>query len=274
MTLGEYYRKNIPHVNDSRSKEELIWLLEELYHLEKGSLFLHEDIDIDEEYVNSYWNKLKEIPIQYLFNYQIFLNHRFYVNPDVLIPRMETEELTLLAIKIVKKINAKKILDIGVGCGAIILSILLELPNNLINAYGVDISISALKVAQYNKKQYNLSCNLMKSDVYENIKEDNFDLIISNPPYISKDDFVEERVKKNEPYIALYADNDGLEIYEKIIKDLPYHLKKGGYLLLEIDPNRKDGILNFCKTYLKKDYEVTFLKDISKLERFCQIQLL
>lgn len=273
MTLGEYYRKNIPSKRDPRSSEELQWLLEELLHLEKGTLFLHEDMNVSHvvELFDQYWNKLKKVPIQYIFNYQMFLNHRLTVNKDVLIPRQETEELTLLTIRKIKEIGAKSVLDIGTGSGAIIISILLACKD--VEGHASDISYPALRVAMKNAKAYNLSCEFELADVYDGLTGKKFDFIISNPPYIARFDYVEKRVKKNEPHIALYAKNSGLEVYEKIIKNLEDHLNKNGYLYLEIDEARKEEITYFTKKYLKNS-KISFAKDMSGHLRFCFIQLL
>ena len=156
-------------------------------------------------------------PIQYLIGYVDFYGYKINVNEDVLIPRYETEYLLEKVINISKKIFSNKIniLDIGTGSGAISIVLKNELNSNVT---ACDISKKALNVAINNAKINNSSIKFIKSDIFSNIN-DKFDIIISNPPYISSDEVIMDSVKKYEPNLALYAPKDGLYFYEEIIKD-------------------------------------------------------
>ena len=171
-------------------------------------------------------------PIQYLIGYVDFYGYKINVNEDVLIPRYETEYLLEKVINISKKIFSNKIniLDIGTGSGAI--SIVLKNKLNS-NVTACDISKKALNVAINNAKINNSSIKFIESDIFSNIN-DKFDIIISNPPYISSDEVIMDSVKKYEPNLALYAPKDGLYFYEEIIKDARKYLNDKFIIAFEI----------------------------------------
>ncbi len=274
MTLGTFYRTHLPSQKDERTKEELQWLLEEYCHIEKGNLFLYEEKEIEEQEVEVLWEKLKNIPLQYLIHYQEFLGYRFYVDSRVLIPRNETEELVVRAKEDILKKKAGSVLEIGVGSGAVLFSLILLLQKEKYNivAEGVEISEDALDVAKKNQENFHLDCVLYLSDVYEKIPHKKYDYILSNPPYIAEKEKVQKRVLENEPHLALFAKQNGMEVYQKILRDLEKHLNPSGTILMEMDPSRREDIEKLAKTYLK-NYEIRFYKDLSQSERFCQIQL-
>ncbi len=256
--------------NDIRTKEDLIWLLEDKFHYKRHEFSFHYDDEIDEEEFFLYWNALTKTPIQYLLGYGYFLGNKFILNSDVLIPRNETEELVLLAKGTIKSNDEISVLDIGTGSGVILLTLemLLKKENISFHGIGVDISNASLEIAKKNKEKFNLTSKFIKSDVYQNLDENiKFDLIVSNPPYIAQGEYVEERVRNSEPLLALYAENDGLLVYEKILKDAHKHLKNKGVIAFEISPERKIGLEKLVKEYI--DYEkYLFVKDINEFDRF------
>ena len=228
----------------------------------------------DIEYLNKYLekDKLKEglkklkqgIPVQYIVGNVDFYNYNFIVNENVLIPRFETEELVEKTIKIIKKNFDKniRILDIGTGSGCIAITLKKELPYAIVDA--VDISDSALNVAKENAKRNNAEINFIKSDIFQNVKE-KYDVIISNPPYISYDEEIMDIVKNNEPNIALYADDNGLYFYKKIINESKKYLNDKYLIALEI------GYLQGSKIKeeaLKEYKEVYIEKDLQSKDRF------
>lgn len=252
--------------NDIRTKEDLYWILDDVFNLKREEISFHYLDEIDENQFFYYWNKIKNTPLQYLLGYSYFLGYKFKVNKSVLIPRNETEELVLLIKEKIKSRKNISILDIGTGSGAIILTLEMLLNNNSFLGEGVDISIDCLKVAQANKELYHLNSKLYLSDVFENVNG-KYDVIVSNPPYIKKGEFVEERVLKNEPLLALYAKNDGLEVYKKIIKNATKYINKNGFLAFEISPERKKGLIALINKYLVYNkYE--FINDINDFERY------
>src|SRR5574344_2868286 len=170
----------------------------------------------------------KGIPVQYIVGNVNFYGYTYDVNSNVLIPRFETEELVSYTIKYINKYFDKvDILDIGTGSGCIAITLANELLNSRVTA--VDISKDAIKVAKANALKYNKDINFIESDIVSNIS-DKYDVIISNPPYIKYDEEIMDIVKDNEPHLALYADDNGLYFYKKILSECSKYLKKKKFL--------------------------------------------
>ena len=235
------------------------------------------DIDYLNKYIkennldNDYYDKcLKELekgkPIQYIIGNVNFYGNIIKVNKDVLIPRYETELLVDKTIKKIKKyFNNKKIdiLDMGTGSGCIAISLKKEIDSNI---DAIDISSKALKLAKENAKLNNTEINFISNDI-TTYKEKKYDVIISNPPYISYNEEIMDIVKNNEPHIALYAKDDGLYFYKKIIENIPY-ITKDKYLIgLEIGNTQKEAIISIIKEQLK-DVSISGELDYSNNDRF------
>ncbi len=201
--------------------------------------------NIEEDY-----KKLKQdYPIQYLIGYVNFYGYKINVNEDVLIPRYETEYLVEKTIKYINNIfgnNKIDIVDLGCGSGAI--SIALSKNTNS-NVYGIDISKKALEVAKKNAKENDVDINFIENDMLENINQ-KFDLIISNPPYISEDEDIMDMVKKYEPNIALYAPNNGLYYYDKILSNIEKNIKEKYLIAFEIGITQSEEIIKMINKYL------------------------
>ena len=206
--------------------------------------------------------KLKQnIPIEHITHQKEFMKLNFFVNENVLIPRQDTEILVEEVIKIAKRINAKKILDLCTGSGAIAVSLAKYIPDSDIIA--VDISNEALKVAKKNAiaNEVENQITFVCSDLFENLANEKFDIIVSNPPYIKENVIKELDIQvQNEPSIALNGGKDGLDFYRKIIKEVFQYLKFEGYLCLEIGFDQKVDVVElieneekFENTYSKKD---------------------
>lgn len=207
--------------------------------------------------------KLREgVPLEHITHQKEFMRLNFFVNEDVLIPRQDTEVLVEEAIKISKRINAKKILDLCTGSGAIAVSLAKYIENSEITA--VDISHQAIQIAKKNavNNQVENQITFVESNLFENLSFDKYDMIVSNPPYI-KNEMIKNldlQVQK-EPYIALDGGKDGLDFYRKIIGQSDEYLKYGGYLCLEIGYDQKIDVIELIEneekyqdTYCKKDY--------------------
>lgn len=206
-------------------------------------------------------------PIQYILGYADFYDRRFKVNKDTLIPREETAGIIDLA----KDLSPRRILDIGTGSGIIGITMALENPEAMVMMS--DISEGALEIAGENAIQHGTAVSLVKSDVFDNIPAiEKFDLILSNPPYISQDelDVMDESVKKFEPKSALFAERNGLAIYEKIAQQAPDYLTDEGTLIVEIGYRQGGAVKEiFSNTFSEKVVEV--LKDFNGLDRYVRV---
>lgn len=206
-------------------------------------------------------------PIQYIIGLADFMGEKFLVNKDVLIPRDETELLVRKAIEIIKENNFKMVLDMCTGSGCIACMIA-KLTNS--QAMGVDISTEAIHTAFKNMEKFGLYNRAIfrKSDIYSKIREDEkFDLIVSNPPYIppKEKETIQEEVSY-EPDLALYTtDEKGLAFYEKIIKDAPKFLNKGGYLMFELGIGQSTSVAQLMKKAGLENIKV--LKDLANIDR-------
>ena len=218
--------------------------------------------NIEEDY-----NKLlNKYPIQYLIGYVNFYGYKIYVNENVLIPRYETEYLVEKTIKYIKELfndEEVKILDIGTGSGAIAIALKKELDAKVT---ATDISKDALEVAIKNAKENNCQIEFLENNMLNNIN-DKFDVIISNPPYVSYDEEVEEGVKLYEPNIALYAPNKGLHYYEEILKSASNNLNKKYIIAFEIGYTQGKEIELIANKYLK-NIDIKIEKDLSGKDRY------
>ena len=202
-------------------------------------------------------------PIQYIIGESYFMGEFFKVTHDVLIPRDETEILVKQAIELVKTNKLERVLDIGTGSGCIACTIA-----NRTNAtvLGVDISADALMIALDNVTRLGLNNRAIfrKSDLYEKIHEDElFDIIVSNPPYIPFGTKLEPELQ-HEPSIALFAEEEGLAIYRKIISGAPKHLRSGGWLIFELGINESQIV----KSMMTEHFEaINIIKDLAGIDR-------
>lgn len=205
-------------------------------------------------------------PVQYIVGNVDFYGYKINVNKNVLIPRFETEELVFKTINLIKKIFNEniKILDIGTGSGCISIALKKEIPGLDITA--VDISEDALVVAKNNALENNCEINFIKSDLFNNI-DDKYDLIISNPPYISYDEQIMDIVKKNEPHLALYAKNNGLYFYEEIIKNSSNYLNDKNIIAFEIGYLQANEIKKMAHKYYPNS-NIIIEKDMQEKDRF------
>ena len=228
----------------------------------------------DIEYLNKYYKgnideaiqKLnKGIPIQYIVGNVDFYGYTFNVNENVLIPRFETEELVNRTINYINKYFKKnvRIVDLGCGSGCISITLSKELD---ISVDAVDISSDAIAVALENCKFNNANVNFYLGDMLSPLNK-KYDVIISNPPYISYDEEIMDIVKNNEPSIALYADNDGLYFYEEILKNASNYLNDKSMIAFEIGYKQGESIKNIAYKYFPNS-KVLIEKDLSLKDRF------
>ena len=208
---------------------------------------------------------IKGIPVQYIVGNVDFYGLTFDINENVLIPRFETEELIEKSIKYINDFfkNKVDIVDIGTGSGCIAIS----LKKNLVcNMDAVDISNKALEVAKANAKKLEADINFYKGDLLKPLNK-KYDVIISNPPYIAKNEEIMELVKNNEPNIALYADNEGLKNYEDILKNAAAYLNDKNMIIFEIGEMQGIKIKEKALNYFPKS-TVKIEKDMQGRDRF------
>lgn len=227
----------------------------------------------DIDYLNKYYkgdiNKaLKRLekgePVQYIVGNVDFLGYTINITKEVLIPRFETELLVTKTIEYINKYfkDEVNILEIGTGSGCISIALQKELNANIDAS---DISLKALEVAKENVILNNSSINYIESDIFSNINK-KYDVIISNPPYISVDDEIMDIILK-EPHEALFADEEGLYFYNQIISQAHNYLNDKFIIAFEIGSNQGKSILNIARKYFK-DALITLEKDLQEKDRY------
>lgn len=268
MTIKETMRKGMiklktGNVTEPNLKSRL--LMQYILNKPRQYLIVYDDQILTLRQEVDYFKSIKRLiegePIQHITHQQEFMKLNFFVDENVLIPRPDTEILVEEVIKIAKKTKAKKILDLCTGSGAIAVSLAKYLGDVEITA--IDISSKSLQIAIKNAKsnQVEDKITFIESDLFSNITDDKYDIIVSNPPYIRKDviNTLTKEVQK-EPKIALDGGEDGLEFYRKIVCESDKYLKFRGYLCLEIGFDQKNDVINiinnerkYVGTYFKKD---------------------
>jgi len=245
-------------------------LLEYICNIEKNKLIICEENDVDDEKIHRYMdflNKIKEgIPLQYLTNNQEFMGLNFYVDENVLIPQPDTEILVEEVVQTYKN-KSCKILDLCTGSGAIAISVAKYLEDAMVVAS--DISEKAIQVSKLNaeKNLVRKKIEFKISDLFDRIEENDFDAIVSNPPYIETDTISNLSMQvRNEPFIALDGGFDGLKFYKAIIDQAWKYIKDNGKLYLEIGYNQKQAVENLLVQNKKYD-EVYSKKDLGGNDR-------
>ena len=268
MTIRETIRKGMiilknNNITEPNIKARLVmqYVLnkprEYLMVYDKQTVMLRQEVN----YFKAIKKLCQGIPIQHITHRQEFMKMTFYVDENVLIPRQDTEVLVEEVIRIAKKINAKKFLDLCTGSGAIAVSLAKYVEGSSVTA--VDISSKALNVAKLNAKSNEVEDRItfIESDLFKNLKKEKYDIIVSNPPYVKRDIIkkLDKEVQK-EPHIALDGGYDGLDFYRKIIGKADEYLKFHGYLCFEIGYDQKEEVEELIKEqgkyidiYCKKD---------------------
>lgn len=223
--------------------------------------YMHIDEEMPEELQHEFEVLIKKraerVPLQYITGEQEFMGMTFHVNSNVLIPRQDTETLVEEALKVVKP--GMKVLDMCTGSGCVLISILKNVHGT--GGYGYDISKQAINVAKENAKLNDVPAIFERSNLFEDVADETFDVIVSNPPYIRSDEipFLMPEVSEFEPHEALDGKEDGLFFYRKIIQESPDYLTDGGYLLFEIGYDQGWAVSSMMKeagfedVYVKKD---------------------
>jgi len=212
-------------------------------------------------------------PFQYITGKQEFYGLDFSVSPDVLIPRPETEMIVEAAVEIFNTRESARFCEVGVGSGCISVAILHNAPKT--SAVGLDISEKAIKIAQLNAKNHAVlqRLELKVSDVFDVLTDENFDLIVSNPPYVSREDIehLQAEVRDFEPVNALTDGADGLSIIEKIIREAPKFLIPKGFLLMEIGFSQAEQVKSMFDGKIWQAVEI--LPDLQGIPRMVRAQV-
>jgi release factor glutamine methyltransferase len=210
--------------------------------------------------------RLASEPVQYITGLQEFFGLPFEVSPAVLIPRPETEHLVEAVLERFGRESSPRIVDVGTGSGAIAVALAHAIPRSRVTA--VDLSSSALEVAQRNAERHGVSerVTLLQSDLLAALESADFELVVSNPPYIAEGEVLEPQVFNYEPRSALYAGPTGLEVYERLIPQARKVLKPQGWLMLEIGYRQSPALLKLLSDW----NEVSLLDDLQGIPRVVQ----
>lgn len=276
MTINEIVKNGIIKLKEKNIEEPLLkirLLVASVLNKPKEYVMAHSKDELDEIHEKKILDGIEQlrnyIPIQYITNNQEFMKLNFFVNQNVLIPRSDTEILVEEVINTYKNEHVK-ILDMCTGSGCIAISLKKYMQNS--EVYGIDISKEALKVAQINAKNNNVDVKFKCSDMFADIQNKDFDVIVSNPPYIKTQviNTLDKEVK-NEPVIALDGGGDGLYFYKKIINEAFNFLVDNGMIFLEIGFDQKEELEKLIKA--DKRYElVKTKKDLGDNDRIVVVK--
>ena len=257
---------------ESLAKFLLMYMLDETS--EQFSNKLSEELSVEQE--NRYFDLInkninEDTPLSHLVGFDYFYDRKFKVTKDVLSPRMETEELIYMVLEYIKKSkkDSFRILDLCTGSGIIAITLKKEIVEKYTEIVASDISEKALSIAIENANNNNANITFIKSDLFDNISG-KFDLIISNPPYISYKDkiTIKDSVLNYDPHLALFAEEDGIYFYRKIIENAVHYLSKDGVIFFEIGYDQKEKIFELGKN---NNFITTVYKDINDRDRIAKL---
>ena len=235
---------------ESLARFLLMYMLDESSQLFLNKLSEQLSKEREEKYFSLIEKHIKEdVPLSHLVGFEYFYDRKYKVTKDVLSPRMETEELIYKVIEYVKASskNNFKILDLCTGSGIIAITLKKELSQFSIDVVASDISEEAIKVSKENAQSHDATIKFIQSDIFDNIA-DKFDIIVSNPPYIDRKDEVtmQDNVLKYDPHLALFAEEEGMYFYRKIIEQANDYLNENGVMFFEIGYDQKDKIIKLA----------------------------
>lgn len=234
LVINEQYA-----IDNNKEDSAIKVLLLHFSQMTSSALLLHLDDEMPEDQYREFLYGVDQyiihhIPVQHITGREYFFGYEFLITPDVLIPRFETEELvanTLLLYDDVFDGKNVQVVDIGTGSGCLAITLDLEEPNMHVTA--TDISKEALAVATKNNEQLRAQVTFLEGDLLEPLLGQRFDIVISNPPYIPNDEYVEQIVKDQEPHLALFGGEDGLDFYRSILQNVDQILNDSFLLAFE-----------------------------------------
>lgn len=264
IVLGE---KNLQQADIADAKTDSWLLLAMACKIDHTYYYMHIDEEMSEEQVREFEvlirKRAERVPLQYITGEQEFMGLTFHVNSNVLIPRQDTETLVEEALKVIKP--GMKVMDMCTGSGCVLISILKNAHD--VEGIGYDISKQAINVAKENAKFNEVPAVFERSDLFEDVVENDFDVIVSNPPYIPTDVVATlmPEVSQFEPREALDGKGDGLYFYSKILEQCKNYMKQDGYILFEIGCEQGDAISTMMR--LAGFSEVRVIKDLARNDR-------
>ena len=263
-----YGEETLQNAGIADAKIDAFTLLEMASGVNQTTYLLYKDHTVNEKQFESYQKLIERRaahePCQYIVGKCEFMGFEFEVNPSVLIPRQDTETLVEEVLKIMP--GKSRVLDLCTGSGAIAISLQRYRPD--IYPTAVDISPEALNVAVANSRARHCIIDFVLSDLFEALDQaEKFDVIVSNPPYVSDAEYEElmPEVKDHEPALALKAGEKGLDIYERLIREAPSYLKEGGILALEIGCSQAADVTSMMEA--QQFVEIKVVKDLAGLDR-------
>lgn len=257
-----------------QGKEESLARFLLMYMLDESPQLFSNNIseDLSRENEDKYFSLIEkhireDMPLSHLVGFEYFYDRKFKVTKDVLSPRMETEELIYRVIEYVKttKKDSIKILDLCTGSGIIAITLKKELELKSVEIIASDISGEALEVAKENAKLNNADIKFIQSDIFNNIDE-KFDIIVSNPPYIDRKDEItmKANVLNYDPHLALFAEEEGMYFYRKIVEKAKNYLNHSGVIFFEIGYDQRDKIIKLADM---NAYHAEVYKDLNGRDR-------
>jgi release factor glutamine methyltransferase len=252
VSKGEYTLAESPH--PARARQDAETLLLHVLRKNKAWLIAHAEEQLPDDQAARYADLLERRfqgePIQYITGEAEFYGLPFHVTRDVLIPRPETEHLVEKALELASIFTAPRIVDVGAGSGAIAVALACKLPDARITT--IDLSAPALAVARKNAELNGVSARIrfLEGDLLAPVAGEQFEMVVSNPPYVPTADraTLSVEVRDYEPEMALFAGDDGLEVYHRLIPAAFDALIPGGYLILEIGYGQSHALIELLAT--------------------------
>ncbi len=266
-SLLRYSVEKLQNIAYTNPFVESRYILKELLNVDDSYLIVNGSRELEESIVEEFKSIIKRRvegePLQYILGKTYFYGNEFFVSRDVLIPRSDTEISVETIISTLSENNLNSMVEIGVGSGAVIISV-----GKAIDIYieGVDISDSALELTKRNMEKHSVNYRVYKSNLFENV-EGTFDLIYSNPPYIPRNelDKLQLEVREFEPILALDGGEDGLNFYREIVKKAEEHLNPNGYLIFEIGFDQGERVKKLLE---ENNYtEIEIIVDLENRDR-------
>lgn len=273
MTYKQLLKEGVKLTDQYQKEEHAAKVLLMHYSaMEPSQFYLAQGDDVSPDVQRNYLTAIemhcvKHVPIQHIMGYDYFFGHKFTVNEDVLIPRFETEELVeniLLTYDTLFEGKEVDVLDLGTGSGCI--GVTLALEESAMKVSASDISDKALAVAKKNARDLGANVTFYQGDLFEPLKGKSFDILVSNPPYIPAEEYVEPLVKDHEPHVALFGGMDGMAFYRRILTEAKAFLKPTHFIAFEHAHDKGEAMLALAKEHFPHS-ECKVLKDMQGKDR-------